>query len=140
MQSLRTAANNLRRATKWEIQERDRQLRQMAVGPTIAADKCTILIPSVWYKMEAAEFWSKQGFNFISGLLRWERDSRQAAADGKIYSAAAWLKATRQKYYDEFWPTLKKICPSCGQTFIPHSYYEIECPSCAHSKKGQNDG
>jgi len=138
MKQIGSTITDIRRLTKWRIHDRERQLRQMATGPTIAADGCTILIPSTWYKAEAAEFWASQGFTFISVLHRWERDSRQPTKNGKIYSAAAWLKAARRKFY-EFWPSLKKECPNCGRIFIPHSHYTTKCPNCTRTKKGQND-
>lgn len=119
---------------RWRKYEAERQTREMAAGPRLLADGHTLIVPSEWYNEEAAAFWKEYGFQWLGGLSRWQRDTRKPAS-GKVYTAEAWLTATRRKFY-EFWPTLLKECTICGQVFAPESTYQIYCEKC---REEQND-
>lgn len=102
---------------------------QMITGPYLL-DSHTVIVPSNWYNKTAAQCWKANGFVWNGGCNVWKRDTRRPARDGQRYSASAWLNWCRRKYYDEFWPELKKVCAICRRHFVPASAYDIMCPQC----------
>jgi len=109
------------------LAEQARKWTAMSAGPQASGPM--IIVPSEWYDETAATFWKSQGFRWISSRNLWERDTRRPAADGKAYSATAWLRSTRAKFF-EFWPALLATCSTCGEQFMRSSRYDVQCPDC----------
>jgi hypothetical protein len=78
-------------------------------GPRLHEGK--VYVPSPYFLQEAKDFWRAQGFRFerasYSGQHEWVRDASLPRGDGQMFTAAAWLKAARRKYW-EFFPQFKK--------------------------------
>lgn len=132
---------NAWRARTLDEHESQRQIREMTAGPRLIADGHALIVPSEWYNEDAANFWKTHGFEWVPGLKRWTRDTRQPLK-GKPYTATAWLESTRREYF-RFWPGLLKYCHACGQQFEPRTVYDLHCtdPLCqADQDKGEHHG
>lgn len=93
------AAQSARKSpAQWE-----RETERMKPGPRLEGH--TLVVPSEWYNEQAVSFWKAHGFRWREWpACTWTRDTRRPAS-GKHYTANAWLKATRAKFY-QFWPDL----------------------------------
>lgn len=116
-------------------QNQQRALELMTRGPHLLNDMF-IIVPSNWYSPTAAQCWKANGFAWNGGCRMWTRNTSLPAKDGKTYTASAWLRWTRRKFYKNFWPELQRTCRYCQQKFVPHNIYDIICTEC---RKGEYD-
>jgi len=104
------------------------QTERMTKGPHLSNDGHTLVIPSEWYREDAAEFWRSVGFRWDRETRTWQRDTR-AELNGRRHCAATWLERTRHKFYWEFWPELLGYCRECHCRFTPDDRADqLHCP------------
>jgi len=99
---------------------------RMLPGPHL--DGYTLIVPSEWYDARLVEIWNQYGFTFNKAECIWTRDTR-TPYQRQRYTASAWLKFARARFY-EVWRSLLKKCVGCGDYFVPTNPYLIRCPEC----------
>jgi hypothetical protein len=120
--------------SKYKYQHRNAHRRaRMERGPHLHDDGHTLVIPSDYHNENARLFWRQHGFAWCpADQPTWQRDTRQAQGS-KVYTAQAWLSATRTKFF-EFYPSLMITCP-CGQQFPPNDGQTL-CEECQDHHTG----
>jgi hypothetical protein len=101
------------RAQKAQQESQGRHNAQQAFhdrGPHLNDDSTYVIVPSVEYNAAMASKLKANGFVFEPGEYpRWTRCATYAARDGKVYSARAWFKWTRDLYAEVWdWEPIKE--------------------------------
>lgn len=106
MKDLNTQQLIVLRTACWRAMS-ESEARRMRRGPYLEIDGYTLVVPGDVCPKPVATFWWNKGFHHDRQRKCWTRDTRQPLA-GQWYTPAAWLRATRRRFYGEFYPELVK--------------------------------